>query len=434
MTRFGTMWRRGFVLAASLALLASVVPAATFAQDASPAAGGEVTVMTYFSADLGEGALKELLTQFEQESGMTVNFVPVGHEDYKTGILIQLAGGNPPDAHTVWAGARTAFQVQNGSLAPIDDMWAANGLDSQFSPGMIESAVTYDGHKYLLPFGFHIAPMWYNPKVFADAGVAIPTTWDELKSACTTFSAAGIVPISMGSMNRWPAQFWFDYLILRTAGAEYRAKLMAGEAKYSDPEVVRAMELWAELFDAGCFADGATVNSLDWTDAADQLASGDAAMNLMGTWIMGYLNGNGFEPGTDYDFFEFPVVDEGVPSAVVGPVDGFVTAAGAKNPEGAMALLAFLAKPEIQAAWAVGQGNMSTNITSDTSGFNDVTKRAMEVAAAAETYNFNYDLATPPAPSEVGLDMFQKFINDPGQDINALLAETETGSEAAFAG
>ncbi len=33
MTRFGTMWRRGFVLAASLALLASVVPAATFAQD-----------------------------------------------------------------------------------------------------------------------------------------------------------------------------------------------------------------------------------------------------------------------------------------------------------------------------------------------------------------------------------------------------------------
>ena len=35
MTRFGTMWRRGFVLAASLALLASVIPAATFAQDAS---------------------------------------------------------------------------------------------------------------------------------------------------------------------------------------------------------------------------------------------------------------------------------------------------------------------------------------------------------------------------------------------------------------
>ena len=171
MTRFGTMWRRGFVLAASLALLASVAPAATFAQDEG---AGEVTVMTYFSKELGEGTLQELLAQFEEESGITVNFVDVGHEDYKTGILIQLAGGNPPDAHTVWAGARTAFQVQNGSLAPIDEMWAANDLDSQFSAGMIESAVTYDGHKYLLPFGFHIAPMWYNPKVFADAGVDDP--------------------------------------------------------------------------------------------------------------------------------------------------------------------------------------------------------------------------------------------------------------------
>jgi ABC-type glycerol-3-phosphate transport system substrate-binding protein len=428
MTRFGTMWRRGFVLAASLALLASVAPAATFAQDE---AAGEVTVMTYFSKELGEGTLQELLAQFEEESGITVNFVDVGHEDYKTGILIQLAGGNPPDAHTVWAGARTAFQVQNGSLAPIDEMWAANDLDSQFSAGMIESAVTYDGHKYLLPFGFHIAPMWYNPKVFADAGVEIPTTWDELKGACTTFSEAGILPISMGATAQWPAQFWFDYLILRTAGADYRAKLMAGEASYSDPEVVRAMELWAELFDAGCFADGATINSIDWTDAADQLASGEAAMNLMGTWIMGYLNGNGFEPGTDYDFFEFPVIDEGVPSAVVGPVDGFVTAAGAANPEGAMQLLAFLSKPDVQAAWAIGQGNMSTNTTSDTSGVNDVTKKAMEVAAAAETYNFNYDLATPPAPSLVGLSMFQKFINDPS-NIQALLEETQTEIAAAF--
>jgi multiple sugar transport system substrate-binding protein/raffinose/stachyose/melibiose transport system substrate-binding protein len=425
MSKFGLTWRRGFAMVASVALAAAALPGAVVAQD------DEVVVMTYFSKELGEGTLKELLADFEAESGISVNFVDVGHEDYKTGILVQLAGGNPPDVHTNWAGARTAFQAENGLLAPIDEMWAENGLDEQFGAGMIESAVTYDGVKYLLPFGFHIAPMWYNPTLFADNGVEIPTTWDDLKAACGTFSEAGVLPISMGSVNQWPAQFWFDYLILRTAGAEYRAQLMAGEASYTDPEVVRAMELWAELFDAGCFADGATVNSIDWTDAADQLANGEAAMNLMGTWIMGYLNGNGFEPGTDYDFFEFPVVDEGVPSAVVGPVDGFVTAAGAQNPEAAQALLAFMARPEVQVAWAIGQGNMSTNTTSDTSEVNNITQRAMEVAAAAETYNFNYDLATPPAPSVVGLAMFQEFINDSG-DIQGLLERTQTEIAAAF--
>ena len=429
MSKFGLTWRRGFAMVAGVALAAAALPGAVVAQEDA----GEVVVMTYFSKDLGEPAFKELLAAFEEETGITVNIVDVGHEDFKTGILIQLAGGNPPDVHTNWAGARTAFQVQNASLAPIDEVWAANGLDDQFGAGMIESAVTYDGAKYLLPFGFHLAPMFYNPTVFADAGVEVPTTFEELKAACGTFSEAGVVPISLGSKAKWPAQFWFDYLLLRTAGAEYRAQLMAGEASYTDPEVVRAMELWAELFEAGCFPDGATANSLVWSDAADQLVNGEAAMNLMGTWLIGHVVGNGFEPVTDFDFFEFPAVDEGVPSAVVGPVDGLVSAAGATNPDNAAQLLAFLARPESQKAWSAGQGNMSTNITSDTSEVNALIARAMEVAAAAETYNFNYDLATPPAPSEVGLDMFQKFINDPS-NIEGLLEETEAGVAAAFEG
>jgi multiple sugar transport system substrate-binding protein/raffinose/stachyose/melibiose transport system substrate-binding protein len=311
-------------------------------------------------------------------------------------------------------------------------MWAANDLDSQFPQGLIDSAATYDGAKYLLPLGYHYAGMFYNPKVFADNGIAIPTTWDELKASCDAFNAAGIVPISLGSMNKWPAQFWFDYLILRTAGPEYRAKLMSGEAKYTDPEVVRAMELWAELATANCFTPDA--NAFDWTDAADQVANGEAAMNLMGTWITGYWNGNGLAPVTDYDFFEFPVIDEGVTTAVVGPVDGLVTAAGAANPAGAMALLAALSTPEAQTAWAVGQGALPPNVNADKSQFNEVILKALDVVAASETYNFNYDLATPPAPSEVGLDMFQKFVADPAQDVNALLAETQTAVEAAFAG
>jgi ABC-type glycerol-3-phosphate transport system substrate-binding protein len=422
------MWRRGAIIAATLALLVSAAPVSTFAQEE---AGGEVEVMTYFSKELGEAALRDLLAQWEQESGYTVRFNDVGHEDYKTGILIQLAGGNPPDVHSNWAGARTAFQVENGSLASLDDMWAENDLDSAFPAGLIEAAATYDGTKHLVPLGYHYAGMFYNPSVLETYDVAPPTTWDELKQACTTLQAADITPISLGSINKWPAQFWFDYILLRTAGPEYRAQLMAGDASYADPEVVRTLELWAELFDAGCFPDGATANSLDWTDAADQVAAGTAAMNLMGTWITGYWNGNGLEPVTDYDFFEFPEIDEGVPTAVVGPVDGMVSAAGASNPEGAMALLAYLSGPEVQTAWAIGQGALAPNVNADTSQFTPVIAKALEVVNAADTFNFNYDLATPPAPSEVGLDMFQRFINDPS-NIEGLLGETQSAIAAAF--
>jgi multiple sugar transport system substrate-binding protein/raffinose/stachyose/melibiose transport system substrate-binding protein len=424
MTSFGTMWRRGFVLAASVALLAAAVPGLTAAQD------DEVVVMTYFGADEGQAALLELLAQYTEDTGTAVKFVDVGHEDYKTGILIQLAGGNPPDVHSNWAGARTAFQVESGALAPIEEMWAANDLDSQFPQGLIDSAATYDGVKYLMPLGYHYAGFFYNPKTFESAGVEIPTTWDELKASCDTFNAAGITPIGLGSINKWPAQFWFDYLLLRTAGPEYRAKLMAGEASYTDPEVVRVMEMWAELAAANCFTPDA--NAFDWTDAQSSVANGDAAMTLMGTWITGNWNTAGLVPGVDYDVFEFPVIDEGVTTAVVGPVDGLVSAAAAKNPEAAMQLIAALSTPEAQTAWAVGQGALPPNLNADKSQFNEVIVKALDFVAAAETYNFNYDLATPPAPSEVGLDMFQKFLADPAQDINALLEETQAGVAAAF--
>ena len=321
--------------------------------------------------------------------------------------------------------------MKNGSLLPIDDMWAANNLDAAFPAGMVAAASTYDGKKYVIPFGYHYAGMFFNPKVMQTAGVAIPKTWDELLAACGTLKAAGITPIALGSKEQWPAQFWLDYLLLRTAGPEYRAKLMSGEASYTDPEVVKAMTLWQDAAKAGCFTEDA--NAYIWTDAATSLYKGEAAMNLMGTWITGYLDGLGAVAGTDYDFFEFPTLDPTIPNAVVGPVDGWEIGTYSKNQEGARQLLAFLTKPEVQAEWAAGQGALPPNVNSDTSKLNSVLQKALGVVAASPSFNFNYDLATPPQVATVGLNMFAKFMSDPNQDIAALLAETDKAAKAAFA-
>ena len=123
----------------------------------------------------------------------------------------------------------------------------------------------------------------------------MPKTWDELLAACKTLKAKGIDPIALGSKNRWPAQFWFDYLLLRTAGPDYRAKLMSGAASYTDAEVKTAMACGRTSSTPA--TSSANANANDWTDAADQVARGDAAMTLMGTWITGYWNGNGPEAG-----------------------------------------------------------------------------------------------------------------------------------------
>ncbi|WP_374398132.1 ABC transporter substrate-binding protein [Tabrizicola sp.] len=416
--------RRGMLLG-SLAIPVLSIGRMAWAQS------GEVTISHYFTGELGLKAFNAQIAKFTEATGIKMVDSPVGHEDFKTDILVRAAGNSLPDVFSYWAGARVQFIVDSNALHPIDEMWAANGLDAVIAKPVADSATLYNGKRYLVPMNYHYAGMFYNVKVLADAGMtAPPATWEEFLALCEALKGKGVAPIALGSKNRWPAQFWFDYLLLRTAGPDYRAKLMSGGAKYSDPEVAAALAMWKELFDKGYFV--ANANADDWTDASDKVARGDAAMTLMGTWITGYWNGNGLVPGQDYDFFEFPKVKDGVAHAAVGPVDGLVIAANAKNVEGAEKFLAFMVSDAgVQADWANAQGALSANVNVDPKSYNAVMQKAAATVAAAEAFAFNYDLATPPPVAEVGLSMFTRFIDDPSQ-ADAILAQVATDAEAAF--
>lgn len=373
-------------------------------------AGTAVSLQHYFSGASGEKSFDEIIPLCEEESGQTITNSPTTQEAFKSAILVQLAGGNAPDVFTYWAGAKTASVVDRDLLAPLDDFWAENDLDATMPPGMVQSASTYDGSKYLVPFSYHFAGMFYNPKVMAAAGITtMPTTWDELIDAAVTLKANGVTPFALGSKDAWPAQFWFDYILLRTAGPEYRAQLMNGEASYSDEEVVTAFGMWKELFDKDLF--NASPNGITWSDAANLVSNGEAAMTLMGSWITGYWDNNGVVAVEDYDMFPFPEITPGVEQAAVGPVDGWVVPASTKNLEGAEAVLACLASAEVQQLNAMTQGGLAPNTQADLSERNDVIKKAAENVNTASSFAFNYDLATPPEVSSEGLNFLAQFVD-----------------------
>ena len=418
--------RRRFTVAAV------VLPTLAIGQAAWSQDKGDVTISHYFTGELGLQSLKEQIGKFEADSGYKLKDSPVGHEDFKTDILVRAAGQSLPDVFSYWAGARVQFVVDSDALRPIDDLWVSAGLDNVVAKSVADSATLYNGKRYLVPFNYHYAGMFYNKKVLADAGVTeLPADWDGFLTLCEALKATGITPIALGSKDRWPAQFWFDYLLLRTAGPDYRAKLMDGRsAAYDDDEVLSAMGTWKDLVDRGYFLPNANADS--WTDASDKVARGDAAMTLMGTWITGYWNGLGLVPGEDYDFFPFPAMADGVADAVVGPVDGFVISANAENVEGAEAFLGYMmSSADVQAAWTSTFGALSANVNVDPASYNDVMQRAFSTVASAEVFAFNYDLATPPPVAEVGLSMFARFMDDPSA-YEAILAETQTAAADAF--
>jgi multiple sugar transport system substrate-binding protein/raffinose/stachyose/melibiose transport system substrate-binding protein len=416
------------------ALVVLLVPLLTLGAAAAVVAQEEVNISHYFSGELNQDNLNTVMATFTEETGIGVVDSPIGHEDFKAGILAGVASGVLPDVFSYWAGARVQFVVDAGALQPIDAMWDAAGLDDVVPAGVADAATLYNGERYFVPFNIHYAALFYNPKVWAEAGIEVPDTWAGLLEAFAEFEMQGIDPIALGSKFRWPGQFWFDYLLLRTAGPDYRSALMAGDASYEDAEVVHAMTVWQSLIDAGYFVDGA--NAYDWVDAADQVANGQAAVTLMGTWIGGLWKGDGLVPGEDYDFFEFPPVHPhlhiDVPQAGVGPIDGWVMTANA-DAASAGALMEFLVSDvDTQTLWNTSYGSISPNVNVDPMAYDVVAAKAGASIANAAVYAFNYDLATTPPVAECGLDMFSAFMDD-SSDIAATLATTQACAVEGFA-
>lgn len=172
-----------------------------------------------------------------------------------------------------------------------------------------------------------------------------------------------MLPIALGSKTRWPAQFWFDYLLLRTASIAYRQKLMHGEAHYTDPEVHWAMDLWKGVVTSGYFNADATRTAWD-TGANEMVFQGKAAMTLMGTWAMGYWGDEQHrgQAGKEYDYFVFPTIDPAIPPVALGPVDGFVIPKNALNETGAKEVLLHLSNAESQQLMIRGSGAFAPNL------------------------------------------------------------------------
>ncbi|GAB2883428.1 extracellular solute-binding protein [Uliginosibacterium flavum] len=348
---------------------------------------------------------------------------PLEHESFKTIIRDDLQTGRTADVYSYWAGARVQSIVDK--LAPIDDVLPLADMDKRFGSAIVKSACTYNGRVYLLPLTQQYVGFFYNKKVFADNGLKPPQTWPEFLQLGKALKARGVTPIALGSKAKWPAQFWFDYLLLRTAPLEYRQKLMAGEASFTDPQVLRVFSLWRDLLKAGFF--NARPNTLEFdSDAATQVLRGEAAMTLMGTWLMGYFHSPELDwhEGADYGFFPFPEIDPQIPRVALGPIDGFVIPAAAKNPEGAKAVLAYFSSAVSQVTISRAAGSIAPNLSVEDRHYSPMQREIRAEIGRSNAWAFNYDLATPPARADIGLNLFSEFLESP-DDYKRLLSNTQ---------
>ncbi|MFV0350538.1 MAG: hypothetical protein ACK5JO_18355, partial [Halodesulfovibrio sp.] len=230
--------------------------------------------------------------------------------------------------------------------------------------------------------------------------------------------------------ERWPAQFWFDYLLLRTAGPEYRERLVQGKASYLDPQVRHAFALWQQLIDEGFFSSSTGKN--DWAGAAKEVQLGKAAMTLIGTWVMGYYGEQlNWKEVEDYDFFEFPLISRDIPRVIVGPIDVLVVVRGEGDAHGLNEALMYFANVKLQEVMSTGSGALAPSGQVPLDFYGPLKRRLAEKVQRADILNFAYDLAVPPAAADVGLGLFAAFLRQ-NQDLNMLLNSTQQKMEFIY--
>ncbi len=369
----------------------------------------------YYSGTLS-GGLADMTNEVNQsQTQFHVKATALDHEAFKSMILTMLDKENPPELFSYWAGARVQHLVDQGKLTSIDDLWKNQELGKRFSPSIVKAACTYNNKKYLLPIDQHLVVFFYNTQLFEEYQLKPPQTWDEFLKVCQGLKQKNMTPIALGAKERWPAQFWLDYLLLRTQTTNYRKQLMAGEARYIDPEVKAVYQIWAGLLNNGYFNTNA--NDLDWAQATQMVASNKAAMTLMGSWAIPMLQESsaGSEGKKKFDFFAFPVMDNTVPKVALGPIDGIVLSKNSTNHEFSKRTLTYFASQEAQKKMSLGSGALSPSLEVPLSFYSEFKKRLKKEIQTSVAWAFNYDLATPPPIAELGMNSFHELIEFPDQ-------------------
>jgi ABC-type glycerol-3-phosphate transport system substrate-binding protein len=174
--------------------------------------------------------------------------------------------------------------VGAGLLTPYDQSW----VDANF---LLPKGNALKGKVYIPPTNSQIIPeVFYNKKLFTQAGVQPPKTWSDFLAVCAKLKAAGITPIELGGGEPFAASMPLVGIISADVlgkNPNWLQDRYAGKVKFSDADMVAAVNKYRTLVTGGYFEDGAL--GVKYADSITQFNAGKTAMYMMGSWYLGSI-------------------------------------------------------------------------------------------------------------------------------------------------
>lgn len=230
-------------------------------------------------------------------------------------LKAEMQAGIQPPIFNLFGGADTITYSQAGRLLPLNDILTEIGLGDAF---LNLDSFTVDGKIYGLPESGFVEGFFYNKKIFAEAGVEVPKTWDEVYAVSEKIKEKGYIPIAMGAAGAdgWVPNMILNNLFIGLGGPDLQKGFKTGESKWTDPAVVGAFQHIRDLVEKGYIDKNAL--GIDYAAGQANFYTGKAGMIFDGSWAIGGFTGDTSKIKDDIGFFRNPDIG--------GPGDGYINA------------------------------------------------------------------------------------------------------------
>ena len=294
--------------------------------------GGEITfwLMPNAPDETHLPWLQAKAAEFQKETGVKVNIEIVGWGDAWTKISTAIATGEGVDVFQVGTTWNPQFAA-TGGLETID--LAQFGGAGTFMKANLDSTM-YKGAYYGVPWFAETRALYYNKKMFADAGVVPPTTYDELYAVSDKIvkKFGNGSAIAIAGTNAWDLLHNWSIVLWANGG-----KLTdGGKASFNGPAGVQALTWYLGLLEKGYAAKACAEYNQPQADSA--FINGNVAMCFMGPWNVANIETE--NPTLDYGVVEPPRGSAGKASFSGG--SNLVVLKASRNKDAAIAWIKYL--------------------------------------------------------------------------------------------